>query len=318
MSTNSYDISIIIVSWNVRDFLDQCLQSIVPCMTRVNIEVIVVDNCSLDGSIGMVKRKYPWVKILENSYNIGFARANNLGLNLATGKNILFLNPDTVLEKDTLQILKGTLDGNKKIGIVGPKLIYPNGLTQNVCARKIPTLFARILIIKLRAKRIPFLGERITKNMFYPYSYQISQRVEAISGAAMLVRSEIIMRLGGFGENYIHTGEDLDLCFRVHKEGWDVFYNADTSIIHYHGKSSDQAIVRVYINTEISQQIFFSCCYGNFHGYLYRLLINIIDIPYIAIIGVIKFILKKESNVQLKNRFAIIKGIVSWKPVWDI
>jgi GT2 family glycosyltransferase len=309
------DISIVIVSWNVADLLDNCIQSIIVNASSFKYEVIIVDNHSADNTVPMLHDKYPWVKLLSNSENVGFAKANNQGFEVARGRYIFVLNPDTIIENNTIPRLVNVLINYPKVGMAGPKLIFPDGKIQETCARLLPTLSSFLIYYTFRAYKLPFVGNWFSKRLNNPYSFDISQTVEAISGAAMLIRHEVMTQVKGFGENYIHTGEDVDLCYKVCKAGCDIYYDCDAIVIHYGGKSSSQNPVRSLVNASLSQQEYFSRWYSKFHGLLYRITVQFIEIPIIMAVGIVKYLFRKENALQFKNRLLSAKEILFWREI---
>lgn len=312
---NPLDVSFIIVSWNVSALLGNCIQSIVKHASDLTYEIIVVDNHSSDQTISMVRTMYPWVKLLANSENVGFAKANNQGFNIAIGRYIFVLNPDTLIEKNTLQRLVTILKNCPAVGMVGPKIIQPDGKIQTSCARLLPTLSSCFILDTLRIYKLPFVGCWFSKKYSTPYFFDVSQTVESISGAAMLIRYEVIAQIKGFGEHFIHAGEDIDLCFHVRKAGWEIYYDCEAIVKHLGGQSSSQVPIQTMINVVISQQEYFSRCFGAIQGLLYRMIIQCIELPLIIIVGIVKLVFCRETIKEFKIRLSGAKGIWKWREV---
>lgn len=312
----TYDLSIIIVTWNVVDYVRNCLKSIlITTSTSLNYEIIIVDNASTDNSVEVINHEFPQVKLIPNSCNSGFAQGNNQAISIAKGKYILFLNPDTILHNNAIEAMMDFLNEHENIGIIGPKLISEDGSIQLACARKFPSLLFRLTCDVMRLSSIPVIGERLKKILQYPYDYSVSQEVEAISGACMLIRGQLLKEIGGFGEVYIHGGEDLELCLRMKRAGWNNYYLREAEVTHFGGRSSQQAKSRVSVNSILSDQYFYIRSFGRTHGLVYRLIIQLNGIPCIIVIGFIKFLIGLETIQDLTYRTNLVRGLLHWKKI---
>jgi GT2 family glycosyltransferase/lipopolysaccharide/colanic/teichoic acid biosynthesis glycosyltransferase len=232
------DVSVIIVSYNVRDFLEQCLHSIRRACEHLHAEVLVVDNASHDGSSQMVKSQFPWVRLTENRINLGFAKANNQALKLAGGRYVLLINPDTLAREDTVQNMLEFLRTHPEAGAAGCKILNPDGTLQLSCRRSFPTpwvALSKILGLGRLFPRSRFFGKY---NLTYLDPEKTSQ-VDALSGSFMFLRREALQQVGFFDEQYFMYGEDLDLCYRIKRAGWKIYYLPTTQIIHYKGRSTE-------------------------------------------------------------------------------
>ena len=230
-------LSIIVVSWNVRDLLATCLASL-----PRGPQVIVVDNASSDGSADMVAAQFPEVALQANDRNRGFTGGNNDGLRLATGSYVLFLNPDTVVDEDALPLLVEYLDAHPSVGVVGPQLRYGDGTLQS-SRRRFPTLVTALFESTPLAWHWP--PARNPWAMRYRMEDRpagATQEVDWLVGAALLTRRAVLDQVGGFDEGYFMYSEELDWQRRVKQAGWHVVYLPDAIITHYEGKSSEQAV----------------------------------------------------------------------------
>ncbi len=231
-------LSIIIVSWNTRELLRACLATIPLPRVGDEWEVLVVDNNSSDGSADMVRREFPSVSVIEARSNLGFARANNLALAQARGRHVLFLNSDTeIVDASTVSRLVAQLEINPSLGAVGPRLVLPMGGVQFVCARDFPTLWNQFCEAVFLSH--VFRGSRLFSGIeLFHWDHLDSRSVECLSGAALMVRGELVRTLGGFDDQFFMYSEDVDLCWRIKEEGYSVAYLADTEILHHAGGSS--------------------------------------------------------------------------------
>ena len=221
-------LSIIIVNYNVRFFLEQCLLSIQAASETIATEIIVVDNNSLDGSCQMVKDKFPLVTLIENPMNIGFAKANNQGVSIASGEYVLILNPDTVIAEDTLQNVITFADKQKDVGAVGLKLIDGTGNFLPESKRNIPT-------IKVAAQKICGNSKNYYANDIHENGIS---KVQVLTGAFILIKRKIYDSVGGFDEDYFMYGEDIDLSYKLLKNNLQNYYLGTSTIIHYKGEST--------------------------------------------------------------------------------
>ena len=234
------DLSIIIVNYNVRDFLENALVSLQKASEGLDAEFFVVDNASDDGSVDLVKQKFPSVAVIENRENLGFAKANNEALHLAKGKFILLINPDTVVQEDTLRVLVKFFDENPDVGVSGCKILNPDGTLQLACRRSFPTpwiAFCKMVGLSALFPNTKLFGRYNLTYLNPDESYE----VDAVSGSFMMLRREVYEMVGAFDEDFFMYGEDLDWCFRIQRAGWKIYYVHATQIIHYKGKSAKRS-----------------------------------------------------------------------------
>ncbi len=247
MTSNSREdvdvtISIIIVNYNVRVLLENLLHSLFASLGDIPSEIFLVDNASVDGSVEMVRREFPSVKLIETGENIGFARANNVALRRCRGKYILLINPDTFVQEDTIPTMIRFLEENPKVGMAGCKIINPDGTLEPACRRSFPTPW--VAFTKLSGLSNIFPRSRFFARYNLTYlNEDESYEVDAISGSFMMLRREVYEAVGGLDETYFMYGEDLDWCYRINQAGWSVFYTPKTKIIHYGGESTKRSSI---------------------------------------------------------------------------
>lgn len=257
-----FDISIVIVNYNVKDFLLKCLNSIELSFTKLKVQTIVVDNDSKDGSVDYLEPKFPDVKFIRSNKNLGFGKANNLGFKNSDAKYILILNPDTILEENTLQKMFDFMENNPDIGISGCKVLNPDGTFQLACRRGFPTPWASFT--KLFGLQSLFPNSKIFAQYNQTYkSIEETYEIDAVIGAFMFCRAEVIDKTKGFDEDFFMYGEDIDLCYRTQQLGWKVFYYHETTIIHYKGESTRRSTINEMKHFYQAMEIFASKHYSN-------------------------------------------------------
>jgi len=294
------DLSVVIVSWNVRDLLRECLRSVlrsqesgvrnqesgirsqesgdrgqesgtlIPDPCPLTTEIIVVDNASADGSAAMVAAEFPDVRLISSPINRGFTGGNNLGLAAARGRYVFFLNPDTVASRDALVALVETLETHADVGVVGPQLRYGDGRLQS-SRRRFPTLLTALFESTPLEWHWPAnRWARWYRMEDRPQTFEVSETskvstvedVDWLVGAALMTRRAVLAQVGGFDEGYFMYSEELDWCRRVKAAGWRVVYLPAAQITHYEGKSSEQMVATRHIRFQTSKIRYFR----KFHG----------------------------------------------------
>ncbi len=236
----SPDVSIIIVSWRVKDLLKLCLQSVYQNTGGYDIEVIVVDNNSNDGTLGMINEGFPDVKLIANSENRGFAKANNQGIKKSQSKYVLLLNPDTEINETTLPETINLMESQSDIGIAGCRMYYPNGSDQP-SVRGFPTVGSMSLILLKIHHILP--GLRTLKKYFGDdFDYSKTQAADQVMGAYFFLRREMIDQIGLLDESYYIWFEEVDYCYRAKQNSWKTYYCAEASIVHHYGQSFKQVL----------------------------------------------------------------------------
>lgn len=241
------ELSIIIVSWNVKSDLTDCIRSIADNRPAGEHEVIVVDNASTDDSAEMVKEQFPEVILVVNEDNRGFAAANNIGIAGTRGKYILFLNPDTIVHPGSLDALLKFMNDNEDVGVCGPKLLYADGTTQS-SARAFPTLRGVLHCFTIM-RAIPIFRRQYNLWLMRDFAHDRQMDVDQVMGAALMTRRSIIERLGGMDEAFFMYYEEVDLCYRIKQAGWRIVFTPEPVITHRAGKSTGQIPVRRRIMT---------------------------------------------------------------------
>jgi len=253
------DLSVIIVNWNVRDLLRRCLHSILANLPACQLEIIVVDNGSTDGSPEMVRTEFPQVHLMANPDNRGFTAANNQGLAVARGRYVLLLNPDTEVVGDALETLVAFADAHPDVGVVGPQLLNPDGTVQS-SRRRFPTLATALLESTWLQ---PYAPRRLLARYYVlDRPDDEVQDVDWVTGAALMARREAVEQVGPLDEGFFMYSEELDWCRRFRAAGWRVIYLPTARIIHHEGKSSEQVLPARHIHFQTSKIRYFRKYHG--------------------------------------------------------
>jgi len=229
-----------IVTCNHRKFIAQCLDSVQGSSKFNLLKVVLVDNCSSDGSAEFVRDRYPWVKVIERKRSNSFAANNNLAFASFPSEYFLMLNPDTVLDESAVDTLVEFMEDHRYCGACGPKLVFPNGSLQYSC-RRFPTVWSTLL------RRSPFRlllprELRGVKHLMVSVSHDNEMAVDWMLGACLLVRREAIVGTGLLDEAFPLYCEEIDLCFRLKKGGWGTYYVPSAKVIHHHLAKSDSTL----------------------------------------------------------------------------
>ena len=307
------DVSIIIVNWNSVTFLDQCLFSIYQNTIDIDFEVIVIDNASFDGCEEMLQQKFPQVRFIQSDRNLGFAKANNTAFNLSTGRNILFLNPDTEIEAGAINFLHNCLISLPKVGIVGAKLINSDNSIQTSCIQAFPTIINQFFNIDVLRNIFP----RATIWGISPLFLEKNTptEVDAVSGASLMINRSVFETVGKFSTDYFMYSEDVDLCYKVHKKGWKAYYVPTAVIVHYGGSSTIHSGVSAFSSVMMldSRQRFFRKTQSWWYCWLYRvtmLLAGIIRI--VSVLFIWPILIKKGKKYFIKNVLEEWTACLSW------
>lgn len=242
------DIGIVIVNYNVRHFLIQCLQSIrQSSLGKLTLEVWVVDNASVDGSCGVLKKDFPEVRLIENAENVGFSKANNQAIEQMQSRYVLLLNPDTILEADTLKKCFDYMEQHKKVGALGVRMIDGNGAFLPESKRAIPNLWNSFCKLTYISKLFPKSKIFSGYNLGYIPEFETAE-VEILCGAFMFIRGDVLAKTGLLDERFFMYGEDIDLSYRILSSGHSIVYFPETTIIHFKGESTKKASLQ-YVRT---------------------------------------------------------------------
>jgi GT2 family glycosyltransferase len=265
-------ISVIIVSWNARNFLRDCLTSVYKTGGAVLHEVIVVDNASSDGSPEMVVEQFPQVKLIHAGGNLGFAKANNLAIQQATGSMLALINSDVIVHPECLQTLVAYVDSNPDVGLAGPKVFGRDGLIQYSCG-KLPTVWNSACRF-MGLDRILGRWELFSGFQMRHLDYGRRSEVGVLSGCFWLSRRSAVEKVGGLDERFFFYAEDIDWCKRFKDAGWKIIFEPAATAIHFGGGSSGNAPLRYSIEMLRGNLIYWKKHHGNFGRSVFYLLIS--------------------------------------------
>jgi len=258
----SPEISVVIVAWNAKRYLELCLNSLDEAPPRRSLEVYVVDNASSDGTSDMVESAYPWVKLIKSAENLGFARGNNVAIRQCRGRYVALVNPDVIVFPGCLDALADFLDENPRAGNVGPRVFNPDMTQQSTC-RHFPTLWNNFCSAT-RLETI-FNGSRFFagEHMFY-FPHDRTLQVDVIVGCFSMIRREAFEEVGLLDEGLFMYGDDVDWCHRARNAGWEVFFYPGARAIHDRGKTTAPYPVRF----AVAQQRSVLCYWRKHHSQL--------------------------------------------------
>lgn len=243
----SIKISIILVNYNGADVLTDCLNSVEKFIPRYNYEIIIVDNDSQDNSIDIIENKFPNIKLIKLSKNIGFGSGNNAGAKVAKGEFLFLLNTDTIITSNILPHLIDLMEENPEVGIIGPKLLFPDGSFQISFSPKIS------IKGEIEAKKLHSYAQSPAKLNLLENNFQQIKEVDIVVGAAFFIRADLFHSLGGFDEKFFMYFEESDLCQRVKNAGYKVLYTPEVSLIHIRGHSVNKIANKMAVEYRHSQ-----------------------------------------------------------------
>jgi GT2 family glycosyltransferase len=267
------DLSIIIVNWNTRDLVARCLECVEATVNKISYEIIVVDNNSTDGSQNMVQSKFPNVKLIANSNNVGFAKANNQGIASSDARYVLLLNSDAFVKENAIDYMVAFMDEHPDAGMGGCKLLYEDGRLQPSCAT-FPTLATEFYIALGLDKLFP-KSQVFGKYLMTDWDYNTQREVDVIMGAFMLVRKAAIDRVGAMDDNFFMYSEEVDWCYRFKQAGWKIYFTPEVETVHIWGGSSRIIKVESLIRLYRARVQFFRKHYGRLTAFLYKIILGL-------------------------------------------
>lgn len=308
------DLSIIIVNWNSVDFLKKCVASVQAETRGIDYEILVIDSGSFDGCGRMLRETYPQVRFIQSETNVGFGRANNAAFQVSRGRCVLFLNPDTEIVASAINTMYGCLQTLPEAGAIGCKLVNANGSVQTSCIQSFPTILNQVLDAEWLRTRWPKSG---LWGIAPLYDGDCGPKVvEAIAGACVMLKRDLLERVGLFSEEYFMYAEDIDLCYKVRQIGHKNYYLPEATVVHYGGGSSEKAPSNFsVVMMRESVWRFLRKTRGRGYGLLYRISMVLSAFVRLAFLGVRQLDRRAQQRCTTSD-----KSIEKWRAVllWSL
>jgi GT2 family glycosyltransferase len=298
------DLSIVIVSWNTRQLLDECLDSVQQELTRTKLsaEIFVVDNGSTDGSVEMVRKRSEAVRLIVNQHNPGFAGANNQALAHASGRYSLLLNPDTLVLPDGLGALVRFMDEHPHAGAAGSRLLNADQTLQPSCSQS-PTLVRELW-------RLFHLDRLVRFGIYDMYSWPTNspRPVDVVQGAAMIVRRAVLEQVGVLDAGYFMYSEEVDWCTRIKRGGWEIYWVPASQIVHYGGQSSKQAADAMFLQLYRGKIQYFHKHWGRLATWVYKLMLALATLARLALspFALLEPDPKRQKHLGLARQYGLL------------
>lgn len=307
-------LSVIIVNYNVKHFIEQCLYSVLKASEQINCEIFVVDNNSVDGSVTLIKEKFPQIKLIENKTNTGFSVANNQAIRVAQGEYILLLNPDTVVQEDTFTKVLDFMDSHAEAGGLGVKMLDGQGNFAPESKRGLPT--PKVAFYKMFgfAKFFPNSKKFGKYHLTYLPENEISE-IEVLSGAFMLMRKSVLDKIGLLDETFFMYGEDIDLSYRITLAGYKNYYFPHTQIIHYKGESTKRNSLNYVLIFYKAMAIFSKKHFSGVNAFWFNAMINLAIVLRAGLALVSRFL--KAFTVPIIDFALITLGLFKLKTIYS-
>lgn len=283
-------LSVIIVSWNTRELLRACLQKLQPEVQNIDSEVFLIDNASADGSADMVQNEFPWVHLIRNNDNAGFAKANNQALKQAQGEYVLLLNPDTEVYAGAIETLMQFLDRHPRAGIVAPQLLNSDGSIQRSC-RQFPTFWGMSYELAGLSRLFPKV-QKFREYKMLDFDHTIEREVDQPEGACLLLRRQVIQEVGVLDEGFFMLFEEVDWCYRIKQAGWQIWFTPSARVLHHYGQSIKQVKARMILSSHRGMYRYWRKHHRGAHWYL--------DVP--AYAGLMGLAYARIASHQLKSK----------------
>lgn len=302
-------LSIIILCWNDRKVIADCLQSIYATTQSTELEVIVSDNGSTDGSIEFIRKNYPEVRVIENGRNLRFAKANNVGIRASRGEYVLILNPDTIIHDGTVDKMVKFADKHPEAGAVGCRVLNSDGSYQE-SARPLTSIRSE-WIAALYLKPLGYLSEWFHPGSYVGWTGDAQRSVGWLAGCFILLPGDLLKRLGGFDEQFFYYFEDMDLCRRVGKAGYSLIYTPEATITHLGGKSTKKRFpaLTFALDGQITRYLYYYK-YDGKRGARRGRIISLVSLSLRWLgYGLLHFVRPTEIR---KGRLEVLRALLGW------
>jgi GT2 family glycosyltransferase len=298
------DISIIIVNWNTRDLLDRCLKSVLVEINGLDNEIFIVDNASTDGSVEMIRSRYPQVNLIVNEDNPGFACANNLAIRQSTGKHVMLLNPDTFVRPGAVATLIGFLEDSPRAGMAGARLLNADGSLQT-SAYPEPNIRRELW----RLFHLDILWAYANYPM-HTWELKQARQVDVLMGACVLLPRQALDDAGLFDEDYFMYSEEVDLCHRLRQKGWSLFWVPQAEVIHYGGQSTQQAAEEMFLRLYQGKILYFRKHHSGLAVGIYKLILLLASLSRLVLtpLAYLEGPSKRERHLKLSSNYLRLIG----------
>jgi GT2 family glycosyltransferase len=304
------DLSIIIVNWNSAGYLEKCLETVYENTQGVQFEVIVVDNASFDGCREMLETRFPMVTFIQSGANLGFSGANNLGFERSSGRALLFLNPDTEVVGNALDVMLRVLNRSSKAGIVGARVLNSDRTIQTSCVQRFPSILNQTFDAELLRNLFPKAKFWGTRPLFEKQQGPVA--VEMITGACLLIKRELFEEVRGFSTEYFMYSEDVDLCYKARRAGYENYYVDDAIVVHHGGGSSATADQKIHAAIAIRKSLltFFILRHGRLYAAVYRVTVAIAAVMRCALLKAV--LLGSRQNARAQKSMTRWSALFQW------
>lgn len=286
-------LSIVIVSWNTKDLLEACLNTVYAYPLDQPFEVWVVDNKSKDDTVAMVRERFPQVELIASEENLGFAGGNNRAIPHCRGEYVLLLNPDTEVKPDALNALVAFMDAHPEAGAAGSRLLNGDGTLQTSC-HPVPTLSREFW-------RMFYLDALVPYGSYDMSKWEVDQprEVDVLMGASLLLRKSVLEAVGLLDEGYFMYSEEVDLCFRLQKAGWRLYWVPQSQVVHYWGQSAKQVLAEMFLQLYRGKLLFFRKHYSRLTVMLYKVVLGLASLLRLALAPLVLLRRSDTSDRQL-------------------
>ncbi len=306
------DVSFIIVSWNAKAYLLECLASIQETVTECSYEIIVVDNDSSDGSPEAVEEEFPAVRLIRSGSNLGFAKGNNIGIRESAGSSLCLINSDVVMLPGCMGVLLEYMRRNPEIGMAAPRILNGDGSLQPSC-RRFPSLYGSLCAAFSMGNLFPGRG-MFCDTMMSWWKHDEERFVDALTGCFWLVRREALDEVGLLDEDYFMYAEDIDWCRRFNQRGWRVAFNPAAETIHHGGASSKNAPIRFYLAMQQARLKYWKKHHGSFSYFCVICIILLHHSIRISTRSVLYFVSggnREDRAFKLRRSFVFLRWLLS-------
>lgn len=300
------NLSVLIVSWNTRELVAQCLDSLAAHPASTPFEILVVDNASTDGTAAMIRERFPAVGLVANRSNAGFAAANNQAIAKSRGRHLLLLNPDTEVRAHALDTMLAFMSSHPQAGAVGARLLNPDRSLQHSCSR-VPTLG--------RELRRLFHLDRAEREEMVAWPLDEARPVEVLLGACLLLRREALDEVGLLDERYFMYTEEVDLCFRLARAEWALYWLPQAEVVHYGGQSTQQVAGEMLLHLYESKMHFFRKQYGRSGAAGYKLILLLASLARLALspLALLEQPSRRRAHLSLAARYwRLLQALPGW------